>query len=151
MIVTGKERVAPWVAKKLFARFNADEAIGLERRGEMVAGVVYENWNGASFVCHIVVEGLLTPAYLAAIFHYPFVHCGASKMIAPVAESNEDSIRFVKKLGFREEARLLDAHPDGSLLLFTMKSAECRFIGQRYQERLGASNGQRQPRAAASA
>ena len=136
MIVSNKDRVAPWVAKKLFARFNADEAIGLERHGEMVAGVVYENWNGASFVCHIVVEGLLTPAYLAAIFHYPFVHCGAEKIICPVAESNEDSIRFCKKLGFREEARLLDAHPDGSLLLLTIKPEACRFIGEKYGQKL---------------
>jgi hypothetical protein len=139
VIVSNKEKVAPWVAKKLFARFNADEAIGLERHGEMVAGVVYENWNGASFVCHIVVDGLMTPAYLAAIFHYPFVHCGAAKIIAPVAESNEESIRFVRKLGFREEARLPEAHPDGSLLLFTMTPEQCRFIGERFGKRLAST------------
>lgn len=136
MIISDKTRVTPWVAKKLFARFNADAAIGLERHGEMVAGVIYENWNGASFVCHIAVQGLMTPAYLAAIFHYPFVHCGASKIIAPVAQSNEESIRFVTKLGFRLESRILDAHPDGSLLLFTMTPEACRFIGDKYGQRL---------------
>ncbi len=135
-IITGKENVAPWVAKKLFARFNADEGIGLERNGEMVAGVVYEDWNGASFVCHIVVQGLMTPRYLAAIFHYPFVHCGASKIIAPVPQSNEESVKFVTKLGFRLEAQLLDAHPDGSVLLYTMKPDQCRFIGANYGQRL---------------
>lgn len=135
-IVTGKDTVAPWVAKKLFARFNADEAIGLESDGEMVAGVVYEDWNGASFVVHIVVQGVMTPKYLAAIFHYPFIHCGASKLIAPVAESNEESVKFVTKLGFRLEHRLLDAHPDGSLLLFTMTPEQCRFIEERYGQRL---------------
>ena len=135
-IVSGKETVAPWVAKKLFARFNADEAIGLERRGEMVAGVVYENWNGASFTVHIVVQGLMTPKYLAAIFHYPFVHVGAQALIAPVAPSNDESIKFVKNLGFRELARLPGCHPDGSLLLFVMQREECRFIGERYGSRL---------------
>lgn len=139
MIVSSKERVGDWVAKKLFARFNADEAIGFERAGEMVAGVVYESWNGASFVCHIVIEGLVTPAYLAAIFHYPFIHCGAEKIIAPVAESNEDSIRFVEKLGFRLEAKLLSAHPDGSLLLYTMSREQCRFIEERYGQKLSIS------------
>lgn len=128
--------VAPWVAKKLFARLNPDAAIGLERRGEVVAGVVYENWNGASFVCHIAVQGLMTPAYLAAIFHYPFVHCGAEKLIAPVAQSNEESIKFVEKLGFIREATLSGAHPDGALLLYTMSRDACRFIGERYGERL---------------
>ena len=129
-----------WVEKKLFASFHPEaQAIGLERHGEMVAGVVYENWNGASFVCHIVVEGLMTPAYLAAIFHYPFVHCGARLIIAPVAESNENSIRFVKKLGFREIARLPEAHPDGSLLLFTMTAEQCRFIGERFGKKLAST------------
>ena len=128
--------VAPWVAKKLFARFNADEAIGLERDGELIAGVVYENWNGAAFTVHIVVDGLMTPAYLAAIFHYPFVHCGAQALIAPVAPSNDESIKFVENLGFREQARLPGCHPDGSLLLYVMQREECRFIGGKHGQRL---------------
>ena len=82
------------------------------------------------------VEGLMTPAYLAAIFHYPFVHCGASLIIAPVAESNEESIRLVKKMGFTREATLSDAHPDGSILLYTMSRKACRYIGERYGNRL---------------
>src|SRR4051812_3298195 len=113
--------VADWVARKMFSRFNADEAIGLDFNGERVAGGVYESWTGASFIVHIVVQGLMTPKYLAAIFHYPFIHCGADKLIAPVAESNQDSVKFVRKLGFTEEARITRAHPDGSLLLYTMQ------------------------------
>lgn len=137
----------PWVAKKLFARFNADEGIGLSRRGEMVAGVVYENWNGAAFTVHIVVDGLMTPRYLYAIFHYPFVHVGADALVAPVAPTNTESIEFVKHLGFREHTRLPKCHPDGSLILFLMERDECRFIGTRYREH----HGKRQPRAARSA
>lgn len=138
MITSNKLLVGPWVAKKVFGKFHPEdsEAIGIERDGKIVAGVIYENWNGRSIVCHIAVEGLLTPTYLRAIFHYPFEYCGVDKIIAPVAESNEDSIRFVKKLGFQEEARLLDAHPDGSLLLFTMKKGACRFIGDKHGHRL---------------
>ena len=136
MIVASKDRVGAWVAKKLFARFNPDEAIGLERSGQMVAGVVYESWNGASFIVHIVVDGLMTPAYLGAIFHYPFVHCGASKIIAPIAPSNEESIKLVTKMGFTREATLSDAHPDGDLLLYTMKPEACRYIGERYGKKL---------------
>ena len=135
LIVKGQP-VIQWVQKKLFARFNADEAIGLERSGDMVAGVVYEDWNGASFTCHIAVQGLMTPTYLRAIFHYPFEYCGATKLIAPIAQSNEESVRFVTKLGFRLEAQLLDAHPDGSVLLYTMSRDQCRFIGERHGQRL---------------
>lgn len=135
-VVSSRAEVTPWVEKKLFARFNADEAIGLRKGDDLVAGVVYEDWNGASFVVHICIQGKMTPSYLASIFHYPFTHCGAKKLIAPIAESNEESIKFVENLGFREEARLLDAHPDGSVLLYTMQRDACRFIGARYASRI---------------
>lgn len=133
-IISDKVIVGPWVAKKNFATFNPEgsEAIGLERHDNLVAGVLYENWNGRSCVCHIAVDGLLNKAYLAAIFHFPFVYGGLDKIIAPVAQSNEESVRFVTKLGFRLEAQILDAHPDGSLLLYTMEKRHCRFIGGRY-------------------
>lgn len=135
-IVSSKQTVAPWVAKKLFGRFNPDEAIGLEKNGELVAGVIYENWNRRSIVCHIVIDGRMTPSYLAAIFHYPFMYLGVDKIIAPVAESNEESIKFVENLGFEREATLSDAHPDGAILLYTIKRTACRFIGERYASRL---------------
>ncbi len=133
------EEVGPWVAKKIFGPWTGAPAIGLERRGEMVAGVIYENWNRRSVTCHIAVQGLMTPAYLAAIFHYPFVHLGCDKIIAPISEGNAESIELVRNMGFREEARLHDAHPDGSLLLFTMARHKCRFIGERYASRIKAA------------
>ena len=105
----------------------------------MIAGVLYENWNRRSVTCHIAIQGLITPTYLAAIFHYPFVYLGCDKIIAPISEANAESIEFVSNLGFQEEARLLDAHPDGSLLLYTMERQKCRFIGDRYGQRLAAS------------
>ena len=137
-ITNDKMRVGPWVGKKAFLQFTPDasEALGLERAGEIVAGVIYTGWNGRSIVCHVAVEGLMTPAYLAAIFHYPFVHCGAQKIIAPVSEANAEIARFVRKLGFSEEARIADAHPDGALVMYTMGRAACRFIGERYAKRL---------------
>lgn len=135
-IITGAKRVAPWVSKKMFgARFKADEAIGLEIDGEIVAGVVYEDWNGASFVCHIAADKM-TPGFIGAIFHYPFVHCGAKKVIAPVPESNTESVAFVEKLGFRLEHRILDAHPDGAIRLYSIM-ADNRFIGGRYGKKCG--------------
>ena len=137
-ITTDKARVGPWVGKKAFVELGerAFQCVGLERGGEIVAGVLYAGWNGRSIVCHIAVQGLLTPAYMAAIFHYPFIHCGAEKIIAPVDESNAESRRFVQKLGFTEEARIADAHPDGAIIIYTMQRSACRFIEQRYAKRL---------------
>ena len=45
--------------------YNPDRsnAVGLMRDGKIVAGVVYENYNGQSVVCHICVKGRMTPAF----------------------------------------------------------------------------------------
>jgi hypothetical protein len=88
--------------------FNPDRssAIGLMRDGKTVAGVVYENFNGRSVVCHICVKGRMTPAYLAAIFDYPFNVCDVQKVICPVSSGNVRAQRVVRKMCITEEARL---------------------------------------------
>lgn len=133
MITQDQTIVGPYVSRKVGLVWTPESmyAIGLvNSENEMIAGVIYERWKGVSFVVHIAVDGLMTPEYLKAIFHYPFIHSGAKKLIAPVASSNEKSIKFVEHLGFRKEAQLLDAHPGGSILLYTMKKEECKFLGE---------------------
>jgi hypothetical protein len=41
-------------------------------------------------------------------------------------------MKFVEKLGFAEEARITDAAPDGDIILYTLKKADCRYVGERY-------------------
>jgi RimJ/RimL family protein N-acetyltransferase len=137
MIVTGNP-VGEWVSARLHTPWNkqGDEAIGLRLRSRIVAGVIYENWNDVSCVCHIAIDGPLTPAYLAAIFHYPFIYGELRKIIAPVNQENAKSVRFVRKLGFNLEAQILDASPEGSILLYTMRRDECRFLGERYGQKI---------------
>jgi RimJ/RimL family protein N-acetyltransferase len=111
------------------------EAIGL-RRGEIVAGVIYENWNHQSIWCHIAIEGRLTPEYLAAIFDYPFNVCQVKKIIVPVGSDNEDSTRLVIKMGFSKEGRIKDARPEGDLVFWTMRRNDCKYLGDRYALRI---------------
>jgi hypothetical protein len=69
--------VGHWVAKRVDGGFFEDRAtaIGLKRNDEIIAGVMYENWNHQTIWCHFAIEGQLTPAYLAAIFDYPYNIC----------------------------------------------------------------------------
>jgi RimJ/RimL family protein N-acetyltransferase len=126
------------VAKRIRGGYFAErsQAIGLVRDGEIVAGVIYENWNQRSIMCHIAIEGRLTPVYLAAIFDYPFKVCEAEKIITPIASENLTSIKLVENMGFSEEARIKDAHPDGDIILFTLSRSACRFLGERYGKRI---------------
>lgn len=143
MIITDKMKVGPWVAREIVGSFHPDgsEAIGLERGGKMVAGVLYENWNGKSIMAHIAVRGLMTPRYLYTIFHYPFIFVGADVIVCPIAANNEESIKLSSKMGFRREATLRDAHPSGDLYLYTLKRDQCRYLGDRYANKLKVAAG----------
>ena len=136
-MISRDKSIGLWVAEKTKSDFNPlSESIGQVSRETIIAGVSFENWNKASIMASIAVEGIITPLYLAAIFHYPFIYLNAKKIICKIAESNLNSINLCKKMGFRKEAQLLDAHPDGSLLIYTMTKEQCRFIGDKYVKRL---------------
>ena len=100
-IVYGTE-IGQWVAKRVQGGYDADrsQAIGLIKDGEIVAGVIYENWNKKSIWCHIAVEGRMTPRFLSIIFDYPYNTAQVDKIIVPVGSDNEESTRLVKKMGF---------------------------------------------------
>lgn len=136
--ITSGAIVGHWVAKRIRGGYFAERsnALGLEKNGELVAGVIYENWNHKSIWCHIAIDGRLTPRYLAAIFDYPFNICQVEKIIVPVGSDNEESIRLVEKMGFTEEGRIKDARPEGDLILFTLSRNACRFIGEKHGQRL---------------
>lgn len=130
-----------WVASKTDGAYFKEKsaAIGLERNGRLEAGVIYENWNGVSIVCHIAFIGRLTPEFLAAVFHYPFSQCGVSKLIGPVCGWNPRAHTLVQHLGFREECRIADACPSGDIIFYTMARDACRFLEGRYGEKRQAA------------
>ena len=127
--------VGHWVAKQMDGSFSeaTSTAIGLQKEtGEIIAGVIYENWNKRSVVAHMAVTGRLTRSFLGAIFRYAFEKCGVNKVILPVSSGNEKSNDFVRHLGFTEECRISDAVPGGDVILYTLKKRDCRFLGDSY-------------------
>jgi len=127
------ERVMQFVATRAGEECYRDySAIGLASDGEIVAGVVYCAHSGANVITHIASDGSrawLTPAYLGAIFRYPFIQLGCARITAIVRADNADSRRFVTHLGFVEEGRMRRAEADGTdLIIFGMLRSECRFL-----------------------
>lgn len=102
----------------------------MESDGELVAGVLFDNYNGRSMAMHVAGEGStwLTRGYLRVAFTYAFEQMKVKKLIGLVDSSNEAARRFDEHLGFRLEARIADAAPQGDLLLYTMTAAECRYL-----------------------
>lgn len=132
MIVQGVP-VGEWVSAHFNAGYapNIQQAIGLELQGQIRAGVIFENWNQRSIVCHIAATRL-SWEFLHAIADYAYNRCGVHKIIAPVDSDNQRAIRAVGKMGFMLEAKLRDATARGDLLLFTMTRQQCRYLGEKH-------------------
>ena len=133
------DMVTGWVARRTneYGDFSASQAIGWERRGELVAGVVYAQWNGPNVVCHIASDGSkrwLTREYLWTIFDYPFNQMSVKRITVCIGEGNTDSRRFVRNLGFEEEAIHPEAHLTGALITYRMWRNNCRFLRAPYAE-----------------
>lgn len=125
------ERVGRWVEAHGGGTWGQNSTcIGLERRGELVAGVMYDSFNGASVFTAIAGVGKhwLTREYLWFIFYYPFVQLKANVLVAVVAPDNSASQRFCEHLGFEHGQSIPDGHPAGDLLIYTMHKSKCRWL-----------------------
>ena len=134
--------VGPWVCARSGGTWvkGRGTAIGKIQDGRLVAGVLYEDWNGANVVCHIAGDGnWATRGYLATIFDYAFSQLKVKRVTVPIKESNSKSINLVKHMGFELECCLTQATPDGDLLLFRMFKQDCRYIRGRYASFVGHS------------
>jgi hypothetical protein len=99
-IVQG-DSVGVWVAEQTTGSYHCNSsAIGLEREGQIVAGVIYESFMDTTITCHIAVAGRMNKTFIAAIFNYPFIVCNVEKIVVPITEENDKSIKLVKNMGF---------------------------------------------------
>ena len=126
--------IGRWVAAQMDSQFseNTASAIGLVRDGKIVAGVIYENWNGKSVVCHLAIAGKANRSFLRVVCGYAFEALKVEKVIGPISSANVKSIKAAKTFGFSEEARITNAAPNGDIILFTMTAKQCRFFGEKH-------------------
>lgn len=135
------ERIMRFVADRTGEESYGQDytALGLERDGELVAGVLFTNYTRAAILMHVASDGSrhwMTPAFLSASFRYPFVQLGCRRVTGLVRLDNERAQHFDEHLGFRREGVLREGATDGcDLVLYGMLKSECRFL----QERLRAA------------
>lgn len=107
-------------------------AIGLERNGELIAGVVYDHYAFRSICIHVAAEGShwLNREFLKAAFGYPFNQLRVNKVIGLVDSANAAARRFDEHLGFQVEGVIRDAAKHGDLIFYSMTRAQCRWLGE---------------------
>lgn len=135
------ERVMRFVAERVGENWLKDyTAIGLERDGALIAGVLYEQHNGPNVMMHVASDGSrhwMTPAYMAACFKYPFLCLNVNRVSGLVRADNADAQRFDEALGFRREGTIRRGAADGTdLFLYGMLRSECRYLDGKYHEAL---------------
>ena len=138
MIVTAQQsRMVDWLCTKLERKGTPNmRCIGNMVDGKFVGVVGFDEWNGASCQIHIAGFGnWLTREMIRFSFDYAFNVEKVKKIIGFTPASNVRAVRFNKHIGFKVEYEIEDAHPDGSLLVMSMRREECRHIDQ------GAQNG----------
>jgi RimJ/RimL family protein N-acetyltransferase len=132
-IVSNPARVFAFVRRHVPVTMSAGmKGLGLERDGELVAGVLYEGYNRHNIWMHVAAEPgkkWMTRDYLRYCFYYPFVELGVARVSGYVEASNDAAVRFDTHLGFKPEAVLRGAASDGGdVIIFAMWREECRYV-----------------------
>lgn len=105
--------------------------MGLWKNGDLVAGVLYDNFTGRSVQMHVASDGTkrwMSKAFLYLAFDLPFNKWRVNKIIGLVDSTNIDAQRFDENIGFHLEHVVTDAGPKGDLLIYTMTRQQCRFL-----------------------
>jgi hypothetical protein len=126
--------IGPWVCEKLGVVWlpGRGHTIGMiDEAGQVIVGVLFEDFNGSNCTMHVAAaDGLrwATKDFLWYVFYYPFVQLGCRRVTGVVNSSNTAARRFDEHIGFKLEATLKNACPDGDLLVYCMHKEECRWI-----------------------
>ena len=133
IIVGDKQRVADWVSKKIGCnKWQVDfEAIGLEQNGQLVGGVVFDNYvEKTRCSTHVAGEGKcwLNREFLKVVFDYIFRQLGCKVIVASIKSHNMAALHFSKRIGFDEAGRVENGAPNGDLVVLQLPVAKCRWL-----------------------
>lgn len=130
--------VGKWVFNRCGGVYTVGDsvAIGLEREGQIIGGVVYDHYNINSIVMNVAGEGnWLNREFLWFAFYYPFEQLKVKKIIGLVDSSNLKARRFDEHLGFVLEHCIVDGGQQEDQLIYSMTRNQCRWL-ERYGHKI---------------
>lgn len=108
-----------------------DFSIGIERDGEVIAGVIFCDRTSTNICMHVASKpatNWITRALMAFTFGVAFDGFKVKRITAFVPESNERANKLDLRLGFKPEATIKDIYPDGGLNVLSMYREDCRYV-----------------------
>ena len=113
-----KVRVAHWVAHKVEQEtvWTGCYAMGVEIDRTIVAGIVFEGWNGSNAMCHVAIDktGRHVVELLRHAANYAFAENNLNRITGLVESTNREALRFDKHIGFEHEFTMPKAGRDGA-------------------------------------
>lgn len=135
MIVLDASIVGPWTAQRAGCIFHGDSdvAIGWERDGEIVGGLIFTNYMPAKSIwLHVALEGGANRQLAAIAVDYPFMQLGVQQLITCADSGNANAMRLNRRFGFSEFGRVNNAAPDGDLVFFSMNREGYQAVVKKY-------------------
>jgi L-amino acid N-acyltransferase YncA len=117
LVFDDKERVGSWVAKEVEQRtsWGSFYAMGAEIDGQIVSGVVFNNFNETNATAHIAVSKP-NKLFLELLDHaalYAFMTCSLKRLTGLVEADNSKALKLDKHIGFVEEGVMEKAGSEG--------------------------------------
>jgi hypothetical protein len=134
-VIVTDERVGQFVSRELGVSFCPPFTMaGIERDGEIVAGVIFNQFDGRDV--HVTIAGTgWTPGFIKAVGRYVFDQLGCLRITATTRYP--EVVDYAVRLGGKVEGRLRDYYGEGE---------DATIIGVlrrewRYAKHLGKSQG----------
>lgn len=112
MLIFGRDQeLALWAGDRVgIENFGPCVSIGVAHAGEIVAVAVYNQYAHPNIHITFATSSprWASPGAVKAIFRYPFVQLKCKRITALTGLRNESAIRFLNRLGFKEEG----IHPE---------------------------------------
>lgn len=134
LIINDRERVADWVAGKVGQRvpWEGFNAFGIESGGQVIAGVVVHQINGANAFCHIAIDKPTKKLYelFAVVCDYSFRQLGLNRLTGLVPSNEADIVKFDMRLGFEIEFIMKNAAVGADLVGLVMWADKCPWLAK---------------------
>lgn len=133
IIYDQKDRVNRWAYSKVGREspFTNFYAIGIERNGRLIGGVVFDGF-ASETRCSLHAVGIeknwCTKALLKSVFDYAFNFAKCKVIINTVSSSNEKSIKFTEHIGFTKMCTIKNGAPDGDLVVLALNKEDCKWL-----------------------
>ena len=132
LVFDQKEAIGAWVAQQVgqTSDWGSFYAMGVARDGEIIAGVVFNNFNGANATCHIAITRFtrMSPKLFEAVCDYAFNFCKLKRITGMVPSNEPKILAFDKHLGFEEEFVMKDGAPGADMHVLVMWPDTCRWL-----------------------